>query len=287
MQIVTDRGADLAPEQLAGLDIHYASLKITLDGVTYNSGVDIQPDEFYRKLAQTESYPTTTLPSTGEFIEIYTRLLKQDPEILSIHISSGLSGTYNSAVNAASMLPQAKITVWDTKTLSCPEGWQVQAAALALRAGWALKDVLDLLKEIGLRAEGLYTLPTLKYLIHGGRVSHMKGLLASLLNIKPIIGVGKEDGKYVNLRQERSFNRAVVRLAEQMTQWYPEGTRMRVQPLHAENLDGVALMKERLSQLFDCVWEPVTSIAPVLGAHTGAGLVGMAAAPMSAFAGLI
>lgn len=287
MQIVTDRGADLAPEQLAGLDIHFAPLKITLDGVTYRSGEDIQPDEFYRKLAATEGFPTTTLPSTGEFIELYSRLMKNDPEILSIHISSGLSGTMNSALNAASMLPQAKITVWDTKTLSCPEGWQVQAAALALRAGWALKDVLELLKEISLKAEGLYTLPTLKYLVHGGRISHMKGLVASLLNIKPIIGVSKEDGKYVNYRQERSMNRAIVRLAELVTQWHPEGSRLRVQPLHSENLEGVALMKERLSQLFDCVWEPVTSIAPVLGAHTGAGLVGMAVAPVSVFAGLV
>ena len=101
MQIVTDSGFDLSPEQKQGVNLHTLPLKLTLDGVTYRSGVDIQPEDFYRLLEDTDSLPITSTPSPGEFLEIYDEVVKEDPEILSIHISSGLSGTFNSAVNAA------------------------------------------------------------------------------------------------------------------------------------------------------------------------------------------
>ncbi|HEX7588846.1 MAG TPA: DegV family protein, partial [Anaerolineae bacterium] len=98
MQIVSDRAMDLAAEQLVGLNIHLVPLSFTLDGKTYRSGVDVQPDEFYQMLAATESYPTTSQPSAGEFAEVYQKIAATDPDILSIHVSSGLSGTLNSAI---------------------------------------------------------------------------------------------------------------------------------------------------------------------------------------------
>jgi DegV family protein with EDD domain len=92
-------------------------LKLTLDDVTYRSGVDIQPEDFYRLLEDTDSLPITSTPSPGEFLEIYDELVKEDPEILSIHISSGLSGTFNSAVNAAKQVLGGNVTLVDTRTL--------------------------------------------------------------------------------------------------------------------------------------------------------------------------
>ncbi len=286
MQIVTDRGADLAPEQLQGLDIQFAPLRITLEEKTYSSGVDLQPNEFYTMLEQTDSYPTTSQPSAGEFAELYRALAKKESDILSIHISSGLSGTLNAAQAGAQMVPEAHVTFFDTMTLSVPEGWHVEAAARALKAGWPLPRILALLEKIRAQSEGLYTLNTLKYLIHGGRISHLKGLLASVLNIKPIIGVGKEDGKYVTLGQEVTMKRAIHKVAAVLERWYPHGTPLRVQLLHGNNPDAVEQLRHHVSQLYQCHFEPVTAIAPVLGAHTGPGLVGMAAAPQSLFAEL-
>ena len=99
MQIVTDSGTDLRLplEQLTELNIHIVPLVVTLDGRSYREGVDIQAEEFYRLLVQTDSLPVTSQPSAGDFAELYQRLAATDPEILSIHMSSGLSGTYNSA----------------------------------------------------------------------------------------------------------------------------------------------------------------------------------------------
>ncbi|MCD6299818.1 MAG: DegV family EDD domain-containing protein [Dehalococcoidales bacterium] len=99
MQIVTDSGTDLClpPEQVAELNIHVVPLIVTLEGKSYREGVDIQPDEFYRLLAATGSLPITSQPSAGDFAETYRRLAATDPDILSIHMTSGLSGTFNSA----------------------------------------------------------------------------------------------------------------------------------------------------------------------------------------------
>lgn len=283
MQIVSDRGMDLAPEQMAGLDIHLVPLTLTLDGKSYRSGVDIQPDEFYRLLSATESFPTTSQPSAGDFAEVYRRVAATDSEILSIHISSGLSGTLNAAQAGAALVPEARVTFVDTKTLSGAEGWQVQAAARAVKAGWSKEKILELLARVSAATNTLYTLTTLKYLIHGGRISHLKGLLGSVLNLKPIIGVEREHGKYASYGQARTLEQAIAKIGDQIAAQHAPGTALRAQVMHGDNPTGAAMLHARLDQLFKCTWLPTSSIAPVLGAHTGPSLVGVAYAPVATF----
>jgi len=284
MQIVSDRGMDLSPEQMAGLEIHLVPLILTLEGKSFRSGVDIQPDEFYRMLAATESFPTTSQPSASDFAEMYRRLAATDPDILSIHISSGLSGTVNAAKAGAAMAPEANVTIVDTRTLSAAEGWQVEAAARASKAGWPKERILSLLERVSAATDTLYTLATLKYLIHGGRISHLKGLIASVLNIKPLIGVEKAGGTYVQHGQTRTLDRAILKMADHVAAKYSPGTAMRFQIVHGDNARGAAMLRERLDQLFKCTWLPTVSVAPVLGAHTGPGLVGVVYALQAAFA---
>ncbi len=276
MQIVSDCGMDMAPEQMEGLQIHLAPLTIQLDGKTYISGVDIQPEEFYKLLLSAQGMPTTSLPSPGEFAELYRKLAQTDPEILSVHISSGLSSTYDSAVLGAKLVPEAQVTVYDTLTVSCGEGWQVEAAARAVKAGWPLDKILAMLERIREMTQLVYTLPDLKYLIHGGRIGHIKGLLASILKIKPLISVNKETGKYYQRGQTRTFKKAVANLVNMVAEDHAPGTALRVQVLHANNPEGAERLHGLLDQRFDCTWLPATSIATVLGAHTGPGLVGVA-----------
>ncbi len=283
MHIVSDRGMDLAPEQMEGLNVHLVPLTITLDGKSYRSGVDIQPREFYQLLASTESFPTTSQPSPGDFADLYRELAKTDPEILSIHISSGLSGTLNSAHAGAQLVPEAKVTFVDTKTLSGAEGWQVYAAVRAAQAGWAIEKIVELAGKVAAVTDTIYTLNELKYLIHGGRISHMKGLIASVLNIKPVIGVEKVNGKYAQYGQARSFEKAVAKIAEHIATQYKPGTALRAQVMHAFNPEGAQLLRQKIDELFKCSWLPVGPIAPVLGAHTGPSMVGAAFAPLDAF----
>lgn len=283
MHIVSDRGMDLAPEQKQGLDIHLVPLTLTLDGKSYRSGVDIQPDEFYRLLSATESFPATSQPSLGDFAEIYRRLAVTDPEILSIHISSGLSGTLNAARAGADLVPEARVTFVDSKTLSSALGWQVEAAARARQAGWPKEKILGLVARVSAVTDTLFTLTTLKYLIHGGRISHLKGLLGSVLNLKPIIGVEKEHGKYVSHSSGRTLEQAIVKIGEHIAAQHKPGTALRVQVMHGDNPTGAAMLRTHLDQLFKCTWLPTGAIAPVLGAHTGPSLVGVAYAPLAAY----
>jgi DegV family protein with EDD domain len=286
MNIVTDSGIDLLfpPERLAELDIHVVPLVVTLDGQSYREKVDIQSDEFYRLLAATDSLPTTSQPSVGDFAEIYRRLAASDPEILSIHMTSGLSGTLNAARAAAGLVPEANVTFVDTKTLSAAAGWQVEAAARAIKASWPIRQILALLERIGAASESAYTLRELKYLVHGGRISHMKGLIASLLNLKPLIGVEKVNGTYVQLGQERSFKRAIKGLVDRIAERHAPGSALRVQVLHSQNPQGAAMLRELVDQRFDCTWLPVGPMSLVLGAHTGPSMVGVAYAHAAAFA---
>jgi DegV family protein with EDD domain len=283
MQIVTDHGMDLAPSQKEGLVLHYVPLQINLDGKVYEGGKDLTPEAFYQLLQDATGLPSTSQPSPSDFADLYRRLAEKDADILSVHISSGLSGTMNSARLGAEMVPEARITLVDSKTLSCPFGWQVEAAARALQAGWPLDKILAHLDVIRSKTDAFYTLGSLKYLINGGRISHLKGLLASILNIKPIITVDKTTGKYVDVAKERTLKRAIERIATTVAEKFGEGANLRVQLLHGQNPEGVEQLRENMQALVNCHFEPTVPIAPVLGAHTGPSLVGLSVAPLDIF----
>jgi DegV family protein with EDD domain len=286
MHIVTDSGTDvfLSHEQASKLDIHIVPLVVTLDGKSYREGLDIETGEFYRLLAESRNLPVTSQPSAGDFAETYRRLAATDPDILSIHMSSGLSGTLNSALAGAELVPEANVTHVDTKTLSAASGWQVLAAARAVKAGWPKEQILALIKRISDASDSLYTLKELKYLIHGGRISHMKGLIASLLNIKPLIGVEKVKGIYVQRGQVRTFQQALKGLVDLIARQYEPGSALRVQVMHGQNPEGADMLHEMVDQRFKCTWLPVEMLSLVLGAHTGPSMVGVAFAPLAAFA---
>jgi len=285
MQFVTDSGTDLtlSPAQLADLNIHIVPLTVTLDEKSYREGLDIQPEDFYRLLEASDSLPLTSQPAAGELAEKYQQLAASDPDIMSIHISSGLSGTVNAARLAAEMVPEVNVSVVDSKTLSAAAGWQVEMAARAAQAGWSKDRIMSMLDGISAASDSLYTLKELKYLIHGGRIGHMKGLIASVLNIKPIIGVEKLAGTYEQLGQVRTFKRAMVGIVDQMAKQYAPGSALRVQVMHAFNLEGADNLRQHVDQRFDCSWLPTRTISLVLGAHTGPSLVAVAFAPQAVF----
>ena len=282
MKIVTDSGCDLTKEQCLELGVKMLPLKVQLGEKTYLSGVDLTAEQFYDLLDQTEQMPLTSTPSVGDFAEAYRKLAETDREILSIHISSGLSGTSSAAQVAASQA-DASVTVIDTLTLSTGTGWQVEAAARAVNAGWGKEQILGMLKQVQAATNAYFTLPDLKYLIAGGRISHLKGLLASLLGIKPIIEVNKTDGKYYDIGKKRSFLKAVQGIPELILKKHSEGTAFRAQIVHASNPEGAEMLREAMNKVFRCEWLANCGIGPALGAHTGRGLVGLMHAPLAEY----
>ncbi len=184
MKIVTDCAADLSAEELEQLGIVQAPLFINFpEGEV--SATDISADDFYNRLeAMRPAIPTTAQPSAGIFAELYRKIAATDKDIFSMHISSGLSGTLNSANDGGGQVTaEAKVSYWDTLTLSAGQRFQVMTAALAIKAGWSMDAIQTRLKKIRENTELHYTLDTLEYLARGGRIGRVKALAGALLSL--------------------------------------------------------------------------------------------------------
>lgn len=282
MKIVCDSGVDLSIQEYKELGLTVFPLKVEVDGISYQAGVDITPEAFYDLMDNAEGLPKTSTPSLGEMADVYRKLAEEDPDIISIHISSGLSGTFSVAQKAAEMVPEANITVIDTLTLSAGEAWQVRAAAMMAKANKSREEILAHVEQIRSAVTSHFTLPDLKYLIAGGRIGHLKGLLASILGIKPIIEVDKEDGKYYDRGKRRSFQKAIEGIPQLLLKVHEAGTALHGQIVTAANPKGGEKLKEAMEKVFKMTWEEDVILGTALGAHTGRGLVGVVCAAESA-----
>lgn len=287
MRIVTDSAADMPAEELEALGIAQAPLFIQFPDHEV-SAAQITADEFYERLAAMHpAIPGTAQPSQGIFADIYCKLAETDPDILSVHISSGLSGTVNAArLGGEHAAPDARVTVWDSLTLAGGERFQVLAAALAARTGWTLQAIQDRLSEIRAQAEVVFTLETLDYLARGGRIGRVQAMAGMLLNIKPVIHVHHGDGKYTMLAKNRSLTKCVTSIADHLQQMYGE-TPLWVVVQHGRMADRAESLAALLRERLNVARMEMLRVSPVLGVHTGPGIVGAAVVPMQLLSDLI
>jgi DegV family protein with EDD domain len=286
MKIVTDCAADMSNEELDRLGIVQAPLFIQFPEGEVNSA-DISADEFYNRLeAMRPQIPTTAQPSSGIFAELYRKLAQSDKNIMSVHISSGLSGTINSARDGGEQVKgEANVNFWDTLTLSGGERFQVMAAALADKAGWAMDKINERLTRIREKTEVIYTLDTLEYLARGGRIGRVKAMAGALLNLKPIIRVDT-DGKYSTVKNERTLNKSMAAMADFLAEKYGN-TPVWVTVLHGRFAEKADHLAEEFKQKLNVAKMEVQRISPVLGVHTGPGIVGAAVVPMELMVDLV
>lgn len=286
MKIVTDCAADMTPEEIESLGITVAPLFITFPEGQINSD-DISRDDFYNRLkAMVPEIPSTALPSPGVFADIYKKLAELGDEILSIHISSGLSGTINSARLGSQQVHGAVVHVVDTLTLSGGERFQVLAAAWAVKAGWGKDKILKMLGQIQESTEIIYTLETLSYLARGGRIGRVQALAGSVLGLKPIIHVDQKDGKYSTVGKTRTIPRAISDISEYLKNKY-EDKAVWVSVLHGQYEEQAHELSNVLQKSLNIKKFELLRISPVLGVHTGPGIVGAGVVPVSALEGLI
>jgi len=279
MKIVTDCAADLPASERQELGIIEAPLYIQFPEGEVNSA-DITPDEFYDRLeAMYPNIPSTAQPSSGTFAHIYQQITDSD-EILPIHISSGLSGTLNSARMGAEQVKEKVIHIVDSMTLSVGQRFQVLAAAKAARKGWSTDAILKRLNQIRENTEVIYTLETLEYLARGGRIGRVQALLGSVLKLKPVIHVEKSDGKYSPIGKTRTIPAALEMIAEQLEKVYKD-TLLWVSIMHGRFAPGAEELKKLLAERLKIARMEILRISPVLGVHTGPGIVGAAVVPMS------
>ena len=279
MKIVTDCAADMPAEELERLGVTQAPLFIQFPEGEVNAA-DISADDFYNRLeAMRPAIPTTAAPSTGIFAQIYRQLAQADRDILSIHISSGLSATLDSARSGGEQAAdEANVTVWDTLTLSGGERFQVMAAALADRAGWALDAVKERLERIRQETEVIYTLDTLEYLARGGRIGRVKAFAGALLHLKPVIRV-QTDGKYDTVTTARTIGKSMSAIVDHLEKRYA-GTPVWATVLHGRFGAKAETLSDQIKGRLNVVRSEILRISPVLGVHTGPGIVGAAVVPI-------
>ncbi len=279
MKIVTDCAADMSNEELEELGIVQAPLFIQFPEGEVNSA-DISADDFYNRLeAMRPEIPTTAQPSGGIFAELYRKLAKEEKDILSIHISSGLSGTINAARDGGKLAKDdANVSYWDTLTLSGGERFQVLAAAFATKAGWAMDKMYERMKKIRENTELIYTLDTLEYLARGGRIGRVKAIAGALLNLKPVIRVDT-DGKYSTVTNGRTLKKSMAAIADHLVEKYGN-TPVWATVLHGRFAEKADLLANEFNQKLNIAKIEMQRISPVLGVHTGPGIVGAAVVPM-------
>jgi len=286
MHIFTDRAANLTEDDEHSLGLTVVPLYIQFPDEEVESA-SLEPDDLFQRLkAMKPVIPTTALPSMGLLKEMYHKALGDQEQALSIHLSSGLSGTFQAAQLAAREIRDAVVTPFDSMTLSGGQRFHVFAAALAAKAGWALDEILTHLKKMRQEIEVIYTLDTLEYLEHGGRIGRVQSLVSSLLNIKPIIHVDKTDGKYSTVSKARTLPRAVGMMVDHLQNLYGE-TPLWVTVLHGQLEQEARRLQSGLEDTLEVARSEVMRVTPVLGVHTGPGIVGVAAVPMDLFSDLL
>jgi len=204
VEIVTDSLSDITPEFAKELGVTVVPLYVRFGEEVYRDRVEITTDEFYHKLVHGDIFPTTTQPSPGDFISVYKKLAKKTDEILVITVSGVLSGTYQSAMQAKSMVEdKCRIEVIDSRKVAMSLGLIVIEAAKAAKAGAGLDELADWVRKAIHRSHLVVYFDTLKYLAKGGRIGKAQGLLGAMLSIKPILTI--KDGEMAPLTRVRSL----------------------------------------------------------------------------------
>jgi DegV family protein with EDD domain len=248
---------------------------------TYLDGITLTPDKLYQLYQENPSeISKTSQPSVGDFADIYN---KYDEEIISIHLSSGLSGAYSSAVNAAKLVDENRITVIDTKTVGPALGWIVETAARGVQKKWSKERILEAIEEVRKNTITMVSFSDLKYLINSGRISHLQGIMASVLKIKPIIGMNESDGRYSNLGKEITVQKTINKMSSLVANRFGN-VKIRIQLMHGNNLPKAADLQKTMLSLIDGIENKLMTITPVLGAHAGPTVIGVAAMPESVYA---
>jgi len=272
VRIVTDSTADLSEEVVKRYNITVVPLKVIFDRETLLDGVDIKPEGFFRRQVAGE-LSSTSQPSPAEFIDCYRPLAQDGNEIISIHISGLLSGTVQSANLAKTMMNYPSIEVVDSQVTSLALGMMVVNLAREAQAGKSKEELLGMITEMRQNMRIYFMVDTLEYLQRGGRIGKAQALLGSLLNIKPILQLKK--GQIYPFEKVRGRSRALSRLVSIVEEEYGKGARLQCSIVHGDFLEGVEEVRAKVEKTFDCKSLVTGHIGPVIGTHTGPGLVGL------------
>jgi DegV family protein with EDD domain len=270
--LVSDSACDMAEATAHALGLVRVPLSISFGEDTFIDGVDITPPQFYQKLAAAGVMPKTSQPAVGEFRSAFATLLANHEAVVSLHLSGGLSGTFQAAKAAAEQVDPTRIRVIDTRQVSAALGVIVEAVGEALAAGQGLDDAADLAERVSAQTALFAALPSLEMAARGGRVSRRLAWISRVLGLVPILTM--RDGKAVKAGIHLGFAAALRGMARRVAR-FAQGAPARVVIAHASAVGAAEFLAERICQRLGVVDIPIVNLTAVLAAHTGAGGVGV------------
>ena len=280
IHLVTDSTAYLPDAVKAKYGVHSISLKLCVGDETHDEEGGLTKAEFYRLLSSVATAPTTSQPSAGEFMELYGKLIENDEdEVISIHISSALSGTVPNALAAARELAPDRIHVVDSRFTAMGMMPIVVTAGEAIAAGKGVDEILSTVAQMIDEASLYFSVETLEYLHKGGRIGAASRLLGTLLNVKPILYLF--EGKIQPLDKVRTTKRARQRVLDEVVQAMGQRP-VRVVVGHIQAEDAAKAIAAQVREQLNCVSLHVSEIGPVIGSHVGPGTIGIGACPVPA-----
>ena len=268
VRIVTDSTADLNPEQQRAAGITVVPLNVHFGDEVFRDHVDLSADEFFRRLKASSQLPRTSQPSVGAFEEAFRKLRDGGDEIVSVHLSSKVSGTYNSALMAAQSVGGG-IEVVDSLSTSMALGFMALEGAKLAKAGRDRAAVAAHLRALVPKGRVTCVVDTLTYLERGGRIGKARALLGSLLNVKPILQL--KDGEVVPVGRARGRPQALSRLVELLER---DGKVAQLAIMHGAAQADAEELRDRVASRYPGLDIMLTETGAVLGTHTGPGVIG-------------
>jgi DegV family protein with EDD domain len=271
--IVTDSTAYIPQDLIDQYQIHVAPQVLIWGETSYLDGVDIQPDEFYERLQQSDIHPTTSQATVASFHSIYKPLVENGIPILTIVISEKLSGTLQSAQQAQEMFPDARIELIDSQTTAMAMGFQVLAAARARENGASLEQAIEIAHNARNHTGVFFVVDTLEYLHRGGRIGGASKLFGTALKIKPLLHI--KDGRVESFEKIRTKSKAIDHMLDVVEEKLDGEDLIRIATLHVAAESEAAQILEKARDRFNPDEAMIAVVSPVVGNHAGPGTVGL------------
>ncbi len=274
--LVTDSTTYMPPELVKKYNISVAPQVLIWGDQTYKDGVDIESGEFFTRLKTAKVMPTTSQVAVISFQEIFQGLVDKGYEVLALLVSSRLSGTVQSAIQARDLMSSAreKVNVVDSQSVAMALGFQVLAVARALEDGASLKDAIALAEKSYQNTGVFFAVDTLEFLHRGGRIGGAQRFLGTMLNMKPILAI--QDGRVEGIERIRTKAKAQDRVLELTVEKVAGRTPVRLATLHANAAEDARALLTRAEKALSPVESIFTEVSPTVGTHAGPGTVGLA-----------
>lgn len=277
VRIVTDSTADLPPELVEQYGITVVPLKVFFGSDYFLDGIDLTKEEFFQRMAASKELPTTSQPTPNEFAEAYRPLVEEGADIVSIHISSHMSGTVQSAQLAKTMLNYDGLEVIDSQAVSVLLGMVVLGAARAAEAGHSRAEVVALAHSIMANHKVYFMVDTLEYLQRGGRIGKAQAFLGTVLNVKPVCTI--KEGIIYPYEKVRGRKKALGRMVQLLAGGF-NGEPLFCFMTHGNDPEGLEYTKGLVREQLNCAEIMDCQMGSVVGTHAGPGIIGVAICPL-------